>query len=96
MGIELQLFLGYLQNKEIKYHLLQSTKWKQDQLLHLSTLKEIHWNAQDYIGLSIPSFLSPSQILDLEMNIKNQLQVYCPKLNLDRYSPFLFSQLFIH
>jgi hypothetical protein len=95
MSIQIRIFLGYLQNKELKIHLDQSICWHEAKTLGLATLTETNWQEKDYIGLFIPSRLNCHQIKEKEQEIKSQLQVYCPKLNLDKHSSYLFSQLFL-
>lgn len=95
MSIQIRLFLGYYENKEIKIHLNQSALWQKEKTLGLSTLTETNWEEKDYIGFFIPQLVNCSQIKEKEQNIKTQLQLYCPKLNLDKHSIFILSQLFI-
>jgi hypothetical protein len=95
MSIEIRIFLGFLQNKEIKIHLSQSAKWREAKILGLTTLNETNWHDTDYIGFFVPSLLTYQQLKVKEQEIKTQLQLYCPKLNLDKHLTYLFSQLFI-
>jgi hypothetical protein len=95
MSIEIRIFLGYLENKELKMHLNQSPIWQEAKMLGLGGLIETRWQEEDYIGSFVPSFLNYIQLKDKESEIKNQLQLYCPKLNIDRHPAYLFSQLFL-
>lgn len=95
MSFQIRIFLGYLQNKEMKIHLSQSTGWQEAKMLSLANLVETEWQEQEYIGFFVPPQLSCAQIKEKELEIKTQLQLYCPKLNLDKHSAYLFSQLFI-
>ena len=95
MSVQTRIFLGYIQNKEIKLHLKQSVSWQQAKSLSLSELEEIHWNDKEYIGRFIPPLLNCEEIKGKEAEIKTQLQLYCPNLKLDKHSPYLLSQIFI-
>lgn len=95
MVIQTRIFLGYLQNKEIKTYLNQSKRWKEAKNLTPTDLVETSWQEKEYIGKFIPSLLTYTQIKEIEEKIKAHLQFYCPKLNLDKYSAQLLSQLFI-
>ena len=95
MSIEIRFFIGYIQNKEISIHLNQSRKWKEAKLLGETRLTETHWEEKDYIGFFIPSLMTYAQLKEKEEEVKTQLQIYCPKLNLDKHSVYLFSQLFL-
>jgi hypothetical protein len=95
MTIQIKLFIGVVQNKELKMHLDQSAQWKEAKLVGQTDLKETNWQEKEYIGYFIPQMLNCRQIKEKEQEIKTQLQLYCPKLNLDRYSAYLISQFFI-
>lgn len=95
MTIQIKLFIGYVQNKEFKMHLNQSAHWKEAKLVGQTDLKETSWQEKEYIGYFIPQLISCKQIKEKEQEIKAQLQLYCPKLNLEKYSPYLISQFFI-
>ncbi len=95
MAIQIKIFLGYIQNKEFKIHLNQSKLWKESKLIGQANLEETSWHEKDYIGYFIPQLMSCNEIRKKEQEINIQLQVYCPKLNLEKYSPYLISQFFI-
>jgi len=96
MSIQVRIFLGCIQTKEVKMHLNQSAKWKEAILLGQTGLMENSWQEKDYIGLYIPSLTTYAQLKEKEQEVKSQLQVYCPKINLDKHSVYIFSQLFIN
>lgn len=95
MSIQVRLFLGYLQNKEIKVHLNQSRRWKEAHLLGSTELIETQWQENSYLGTFIPSLIAFTQIQEKKLFVKTQLQLYCPKLNLDKHRLLLFPQIFI-
>lgn len=95
MSIEIKIFLGYFQNKELSRHLQQSDSWKEAHLLGSAPLKEISYEEKEYIGFFINQELTYSQIKLLEDELKKQLLSYCPQLNLNKYSPYLFPQIFL-
>ena len=94
MSIQIRIFMGYIQNKEVKMHLNQSIKWKESKILGELLLTETQWQEKDYVGLFISSSMTYVQLKEKEQVIKTQLQIYCPKLNLDKHSVYLFSQFF--
>lgn len=93
--MQIRIFLGFEQNKAIKIHLNQSPLWKEAKLLGASFLIEISHQEKNYIGCFIPEFLSLLQIKEKEQEIRSQLQLYCPKLSLDKHHSYILSQLFI-
>ncbi len=95
MSYQIRIFIGIIQNNEVKMHLRQSAKWKEDKILGTLPLVESQWQEKDYIGFFIPSSLTYVQLKEKEEEIKTQLQIYCPKLNLAPHSVYLFSQLFL-
>jgi hypothetical protein len=95
MSIQIRIFIGYAQNKEIKIHLNQSAKWKEAKILASTTLTETCWQEKDYIGLFISSLMNCKEINEKGREVRTQLQLYCPKLDLDKYSTYLLSQPFI-
>ena len=94
MSIQMRLFIGCLKNKEMTFHLEQSNLWKEAKIVGREDLIEAQHEEKVYIGRFIPSMLSGSQLKKIEEKIKSQLQLYCPKLNLDRQHTYLLSQLF--
>ncbi len=95
MSFEIRIFLGYIQTKEVKIHLNQSRNWKEAKLLGKATLIVVQQQEKDYIGLFIPSFMTYAELKEKEKEVKTELYVYCPKINLDKHSAYLFSQLFL-
>lgn len=95
MSIQIRIFLGFPQNKELKIHLNQSSGWQEAKMLGQTNLIETNWQEKEYIGLFVPLFSTCVQLKEKEQEIKTQLQLYCPKLNLDKHAVYLFSQLFI-
>lgn len=95
MSVQIRIFLGCILNKEVKLHLQQSSKWKEAKLVGEPILIETRWQEKEYIGCYIPSLLTYDQLKEKEREVKTQLQIYCPKLNLDKHSIYLFSQLFL-
>ena len=95
MSIQIQMFMGHILTKELKLHLKQSSHWKESKLLEHSFLKETCWQGKEYIGCFFPPLSTYSQLKEKEQQVRMQLQIYCPKLNLDKHSIYLFSQLFL-
>jgi len=95
MTIQTRIFLGFILTKEVNMHLNQSLIWKESKLIGNLSLSETEWQEKNYIGYFIPSLLTYAQLKEKGEEIKTQLQIYCPKLNLDKHSIYLFSQLFL-
>jgi hypothetical protein len=93
--MQIKIFLGYHQNQLLKMHLHRSVDWKEGKLLGQLFLAETVYENKDYIGLFIPPLLTYAQLKDKEGEIKTHLRFYCPKLDLDKETTYLFSQLFI-
>lgn len=94
MTVQMRIFIGFLENKEIKMHLNQSEAWKEAKMLGKTDLMETQDQEKEYLGRYIPSLLPCTELKKIEKEIKSQLQLYCPKLNLDRQHTYLLSQLF--
>jgi len=95
MTIEKRIFIGYLLSKELKIHLNQNGHWKEAKLSGEFSLKETTWQDKEYIGSFAPAEYPYNQLKEKEEEVRTQLQIYCPKLNLDKQSIYLFSQLFL-
>ena len=76
-------------------HLNQSSLWKEAKLMGQTALLEMQAHEKEYIGQFIPPLLSCDALKKKELEIKSQLQLYCPKLTFDNRHSFLISQLFI-
>jgi hypothetical protein len=92
--IDVRIFLGYLLNSEIKMYLNQSSQWKEVKW-QTQQLVEAHFEEKTYIGFFIENALNDEQIKKKECEVKVLLQLYCPKLNLDKYDAYLFPQIFL-
>ncbi|MFI0435204.1 MAG: hypothetical protein ACH350_05690 [Parachlamydiaceae bacterium] len=95
MTIQIRLFMGFLFNKELKIHLNQNSKWREAKLIGECSLIEAISQDKEYLGCFIPSLIPYDELKKQERDVRDQLQIYCPKLNLDKRSIYLFSQLFI-
>lgn len=94
MAVQIRIFIGLQQNSEMKMHLNRSAAWKEAKLLGHVNITEIQDQDKEYIGQFVPSLLTCAQLRKIEAEIKSQLQLYCPKLNLDKRRSYLLSQLF--
>ncbi|MBA3723183.1 MAG: hypothetical protein H0W88_12390 [Parachlamydiaceae bacterium] len=91
----IKFFLGFIQNGEIKMHLNHSNLWKDATLFQKQELMTTHFQEKEYIGISIETPISTIILKDIENNLKEQMQHYFPKLEIDKHNVFLFSQLFL-
>lgn len=95
MSLQIRIFMGFIQNKEIKIHLNQSLSWKEAKLVKDTSLVENQWQEKEYIGLFIPLGMAYTLLKEKEKEIRGQVQIYCPKLHLDKHPVYLFSQVFL-
>jgi hypothetical protein len=96
MSIKVQIFLGIMQTSEVRMYLNQNADWQTASVEKKTLLKEATWNQKIYLGYYLASDLNYLIIKKNEEKIKSELQVYCPKLNLDQHLIFLFPQTLIH
>lgn len=94
-SLEVRIFLGYLLQGEIAIHLSQSSQALKQRWQLENPLTQAYWQEKEYIGLFIMETPSYEQLKQTEQTIKSQLQVYCPKLNLDKQTIYLFPQVFL-
>lgn len=91
MPIQIHLFLGYPQEEELAFHLSKNPHWKEGEL----ALRETSWQNQNYVGVFLSPLLSCPEIKEKSKQIKNQVQLCCPKINLDLFSIYLFPQILL-
>ncbi len=94
-SLEVRIFLGYLLQGEIAVHLSQRSQALKQRWQLETPLTQAYWQEREYIGLFIVEASSYEQLKQTEEAIKSQLQVYCPKLNLDKHTIYLFPQVFL-
>jgi hypothetical protein len=94
-SLTIKIFIGYLENGEIKMYLNQSSNWKEAKILQVNDLIETLFQSREYIGKFIESSLTYEELRQKEKEIRNHLQVYCPKLNLDKHNLCIFPQIFL-
>lgn len=94
-SIKILIFLGYLKNGDLKTHMHQSALWKDTLLMPERHLHEVSFKNKEYLGFLLSSELSYSSIHDKEQDLKAQIGYYFPKFNCEKYSIYLFPQIFI-
>lgn len=95
MNTKYNFFIGYLISSEIQMHLNQSKQWNEQLSIGIASLKRIPYKKKEYLGLYIESPQSLNKLTFLSEKIKSELNLYCPKLNLNNRSLFLFPELFL-
>lgn len=95
MPIQVKIFIGFIQNNEIKASLRENAKWKETKLEGQCPLIETTLDEKDYIGFFIPSPTNYLELKEKESAVKTELQNFCPKLNVDKHSIYLFPQFFL-
>lgn len=96
MSHTIQFFLGYLISSEMNRHLHESSSWKNDLLTGKNLLCKSIYREKEYLGIRISSPQNLQQIHQISENIKSELQLYCPKINLDNRSLFIFTEFFFN
>lgn len=95
MTIQPRIFIGFLMSKELDLHINQSDRWKEDKLEASSTLSIADWEDKKYIGQFADSLLTYNELKKIEREARSQLQIYCPKINIDRQPIYIFTQIFL-
>ena len=76
-------------------HLKQSESWKEAKILGQGLLVEAQHHEKEYLGSFVVPPVTCAELKKIEKGVRSQLQLYCPKLNLDTQHSYLLSQLFI-
>ena len=95
MTTDIRIFIGFVLSKGLNMHLHQNPKWEEAKFTKETVFIETNCQEKTYIGRFIPKGLTCDELKKKELEVREQLQIYCPKLNLDKHSVYLFSQLFI-
>lgn len=95
MTIHPRIFIGFLISKELDLHINQSDRWKEDKLSTSSPLAIADWEDRKYIGQFADSLLTCSELKKIEREARSQLQIYCPKINIDKQPIYIFTQIFL-
>ena len=94
--IKSYMFLGCLKTGELNMHLNQSILWRENLLTQTQSLVEGYFQELTYIGIIHPfPSLTFDELKEVEKKIRNQLQLYCPKLQTDKLTFYLLSQTFL-
>ena len=91
----IKFFMGFLLNGEIKMHLYHNSKWKEASLFQDQLLKEVKFNKKDYLGIYTDSPILYPDIKVKEKQLKDELKLHCPNLQIDRNEIYLFPQFFL-
>lgn len=92
---KVKIFMGFLQNGELKMHLKQSLDWQRAKDLNEGQLLESQHQAREYIGVWIDPPIQYEDLQKTEREIRSRLQLYCPKVKLDSHLIYLFTQVFV-
>jgi hypothetical protein len=95
MPVEIRIFVGMVQDSELRMHLKQSDQWKEDQLLENKPLIVTQSMDKEYIGIYLPPCISCQDLKNHEIKLRSQVQHYCPKLKVEHRRLYLFTQVFI-
>lgn len=95
-GIQPRLFLGTPLTSEVRMHLAESENWKQRHLLDAERLEEGRYGEDLYLGyLLAADSLTTQQLQQEEERARTCLGQFCPELDQDHLSFFLFPQIFL-
>jgi len=93
--ISTKIFIGCVLTSEIKMFLSQSSAWRRAQLAG-DSLKELRYHEKDYIGTLLSSSeISLKDIQSEEKRILEQLESYCPELDVSEIPMVVFPQIFL-
>lgn len=97
--ISIRMFGGFLLSTELRMHLHQSNMWKQLSALHLASstdLLEITHENHLYVGqYFIKEHLTLGDLRESCIFMKQTLQPYCPKYDVDALKFYIFPQVFV-
>jgi hypothetical protein len=98
-NLTVKLFVGCLINPEIRRLLKQSSEWKEASIEWQSDpkgIREIRYQDHDYVGKYIEKESAPlPEIKEIEREIKNIIEAYCPDLPQKKLKIVVFPHLFI-
>lgn len=95
-GIQIKFFIGALETGELLAHLTQSGAWKEACLIADQGITRTPFGDAAYVGYWIDkASVSVPEAKALESKLRQQLHLYCPKLNAEKLNISLFSQLFV-
>lgn len=95
MTIQTRIFIGFLISKELDLHINQSDQWKEDKIQASSSLAMTDWENKKYIGQFAGCLLTYDELKKIEREARSQLQIYCPKVNVDKQPIHIFTQIFL-
>jgi hypothetical protein len=94
-----KLFAGFRISSEIRMHLNQSIQWKHATLLTASmpfSLQRIPYQGKEYLGFYLKSHrLTVKELREFQDMIKQEVNQYCPDLEVETMTVFIFPQVFI-
>lgn len=97
--ITTKIFAGCHISSEIRMHLNQSIQWKNATILATPSnpgMQEINYHGKSYIGqYTSHKTLIINDIVTSQQNIRDQLKIYCPTLEVENIKIYVFPQVFI-
>ena len=90
-----KIFIGFPFKGELKMHLNKSALWKNSHIGQAPPLTHTQYLDQAYLGLSSPLPCTQKELNIKRDELKTHLHLYCPDLNIDRLTVYLFPQFFI-
>ncbi len=95
MPAKVQLFLGYIQNTELKIILKKNTAWQTADLLGTTGLCKCSYQQKDYLGILLDMPLTYGQLKQHEITLQAQLAQYGIELDGDKYKVSAFPQVIL-
>ena len=95
-GLQIKFFIGALETGELQANLAHSEPWKEACLDPATGISRVPFGDKAYIGYWIEKASIPvPEAKAMEMKLREQLHLYCPKLNVEKLNISLFPQLFV-
>ncbi len=96
--VTIRLFLGTPLQSELRANLHQSPHWREAQLLSPieAPLVIVWFHQKEYLGRYLPiSELTVQELQESAQAIRQQIEMFCPRLDTKDLSMLIFPQLFI-
>lgn len=93
--IFLKSFIGCVITQELKFSLQHNKLWKQATNTETSPLIEIYHAGKNYLGQYLPNQVSMSELQQIRETTLEAIIFFCPQLNRETITLYIFPQVFI-
>lgn len=96
MNTIIKFFVGCPLTSELRMHLKESHTWNQASVDPDRKLIETRFQKQDYFGRYFDGQqLELQELKQIESEVRSHMQIFCPKLNAEHLTMYVFPQLFL-